>query len=194
MGFKGCSQYGPECSPTLARPSWYLPHRVFAFANYRVEYAKHFATSIGLDFEAAPNGTTSYVYNGDLNGDGNSGNDLIYIPRSSSEINLIDAGSYNKTTHAGVLTGTAADPRTSAQMWTQLSNFINQDHYLFHHRGQYAQANSVVEPFFKHLDMNITQDIYFFTGKGTRRTRTSIPCVSAWTLSTWAISSTGTGG
>lgn len=148
---------------TLARPSWYQPHRVIAYGNYRIEYAKHFATSFGATFEAAPNGATSYVYNGDLNGDGNAGNDLIYIPRSASEINLIDAGSYNKTTQAGTTTGTTADPRTAAQIWSQLNNFINQDHYLYKHKGQYAQANSVVYPWFKHLDVNVTQDIYFTT-------------------------------
>ena len=80
-------------APTLGRPAWYQPNRIIAFGNYRMEYAKHFATSIGAIFEAAPSGVTSYVYNGDLNGDNNTGNDLIYIPRNSTEINLIDAGS-----------------------------------------------------------------------------------------------------
>jgi len=156
---------------TLARPSWYQPHRVIASANYRIEYAKHFATSIGAIFEAAPSGNTSYVYNGDLNGDGNTGNDLIYIPRNASEINLIDVGSYNKATQSGITTGTASDPRTSAQIWTQLNNFINQDHYMSFHRGQYVQANSVVYPWFKHLDLNVTQDIYFYTKNKTDRDR-----------------------
>jgi hypothetical protein len=156
---------------TLARPSWYQPHRVIAFANYRIEYAKHFATSIGAVFEAAPSGVTSYVYNGDLNGDGNTGNDLIYVPRSASEINLIDVGSYNKNSQSGITTGTASDPRTSTQIWNQLNNFINQDHYLSHHRGQYTQPNSVVYPWFKHLDLNVTQDIYFYTKNKTDRDR-----------------------
>jgi hypothetical protein len=155
----------------LARPSWYQPDRIIAYGNYRVEYAKHFATIIGLVFEAAPAGVTSYVYNGDLNGDGNSGNDLIYIPKSSTDIHLIDAGSYNTTTHAGVTTGTAADPRTAAQIWTQLNNFITQDHYLYKHRGQYAQANSVVQPFFKRLDLHVGEDIYFYTGKEEHKSK-----------------------
>jgi hypothetical protein len=153
-------------TPTDARPSWFQPNRVIASGTYRVEYAKHFATSIGAIFEAAPAGVTSYVYNGDLNGDGNTGNDLIYIPRNASEINLIDAGSYSKTTMSGITTGTAADPRTSAQIWAQLNNFINQDHYMANHRGEYAKANSVVYPYFKHLDMNVTEDIYFYTKDG----------------------------
>jgi hypothetical protein len=147
-------------APTIARPSWYQPQRIIASANYKFEYAKHFATIIGFVFEATPSGVSNYTYSGDVNGDGNTSNDLIYIPRSSSEINLIDVGSYNKTTQSGVTSGTASDPRNSSQIWTQLSNFIQQDHYLYHHRGHYAQANSVVLPWFKHLDMHLEEDIF----------------------------------
>ncbi|MBS1668872.1 MAG: TonB-dependent receptor [Bacteroidetes bacterium] len=147
----------------LAYSDYYQPHRVIAYASYKIAYSDHFATSIGAIFQAAPAGVGSYTYGGDLNGDGNSGNDLIYIPRNASEINLIDAGSYSSSTHSGVTTGTAKDPRTASQIWAQLNNFINQDHYLSMHRGQYAQANAVVFPFFKDLDLNITQDFYITT-------------------------------
>ena len=149
-------------APTLARPQWYQPQRIIASANYKFEYARHLATIIGLVFEAVPAGNTSYTYSGDLNGDGNASNDLIYIPRNSSEINLIDVGSYNKATQTGVTSGTASDPRTSAQIWTQLNNLIQQDHYLYHHVGQYAAANSVVYPWWKHLDLHLEEDIFTF--------------------------------
>jgi hypothetical protein len=156
-------------SPVLGRPTWYDPNRVIAYVNWRKEYGGHFATSIGAVYEVQSNGATSFVYNGDLNGDGNTGNDLIYIPKSSTDINLIDAGSYNKATHTGTTTGTAADPRTAAQIWTQLSNFIQQDHYLYKHQGHYAESNSVVLPYYKHLDLNITEDIYFYTKDGSSK-------------------------
>ena len=154
---------------TIGRPTWYNPNRIIAYFNWRTEYGGHFATSIGAVYDIESYGATSFVYNGDLNGDGNSGNDLIYIPKSASDISLIDAGSYNKTTHTGTTTGTTADPRTAAQIWTQLNNFINQDHYLYKHRGQYAQSNSVVLPYYKHLDLNITEDIYFYTKNGNSK-------------------------
>jgi hypothetical protein len=156
-------------APVLGRPSWYNPNRVIAYLSWRKEYGGHFATSIGAVYEVQSFGATSYVYNGDLNGDGNTGNDLIYIPRAQNDIQLIDAGSYNKTTHTGVTTGTAADPRTSAQIWTQLSNFIQQDHYLYKHQGHYAESNSVSLPIYKHLDLNITEDVYFYTKNGNSK-------------------------
>jgi Carboxypeptidase regulatory-like domain len=151
-------------TPTLSHPDWYQPHRVIAYGNWRKEYGKHFATIIGATWEAAPSGVASYVYNGDLQGNGTNFTSLIYIPKNSSDIHLIDAGSYSTTTHMGSTTGTPADPRTAAQIWTQLNDFITQDHYLYHHRGQYAQANSVVEPFFKVMDLHVGEDIFFYTG------------------------------
>lgn len=156
-------------TPTLAHPGWYQPHRVIAYGNWRKEYGKHFATIIGATWEAAPSGVVSYVYNGDLQGNGTNFTSLIYIPKNSSDINLIDAGSYNSATHTGSKSGTTADPRTAAQIWTQLNDFITQDHYLYHHRGQYAQANSVVEPFFKVMDLHLGEDIFFYTGKDENR-------------------------
>jgi hypothetical protein len=156
---------------TLAHPSWYQPHRVIAFGNYKITEGKNTATSIGAVFEAAPSGVTSFVYNGDLNGDANTSNDLIYIPKNASDINLVDVGSVGTKpgqSTTGITAGTASDPRTAAQIWTQLNNFISQDHYLNSHRGQYAKANSVVEPFFKRLDLHIAQDIFFGTKGGDK--------------------------
>ena len=139
--------------------SYWQPHRVIANASYKIEECKYSSTSVGIIFEAAPAGVTSYIYSGDVNNDGNSGNDLIYIPKSQGEINLVKVGS------GGSGTGTSTDPRTAAQIWAQLNNYISQDHYLAFHRGQYAQRNGVTLPFFKRTDLNITQDVYFFTGK-----------------------------
>ncbi|GAB2825198.1 TonB-dependent receptor [Ferruginibacter profundus] len=142
----------------LSNASWYQPHRVVAFASYKFNYAKYFATSFGLYFEAAPNGVTSYIYNGDLNGDGNN-NDLIFIPAAANQITLVKSGS------GGLGTGTSTDTRTAAQQWAQLNAFISQDNYLSAHRGEIAKANAVVLPYFKKLDVNITQDISIRTGK-----------------------------
>lgn len=170
----------------LAYASFYQPHRVIAYASYRVEYGKHFATSIGATFEAAPAGVTSYVYNGDLNGDGNTGNDLIYIPRNASEINLVKSGSGGSGTgtatsdpRSGTIGTGAASVAANSQIWNQLNNFINQDHYLAFHRGEYVNANAVILPFYKQLDLNITQDIYFKQGKDRHTLRLTLDLINA---------------
>ena len=167
---------GNPNTPNLANASWYQPHRVVAFGSYRFTYAKYMATSIGLYFEAAPAGITSYVYNGDLNNDGNTGNDLIYIPASTSEITLV------KSNSGGLGTGTSTDVRTPAQIWAQLNNFINQDRYLSEHRGEVAKANTVVLPYFKRVDANITQDFSLKTGKERHTLRLSLDVLNLGNL------------
>ncbi|MEO6631749.1 MAG: TonB-dependent receptor, partial [Mucilaginibacter sp.] len=130
---------------------FYLPNRIIASVSYRKAYAKNLATSVGLTYEGANNGVASYTYANDLNGDGVRGNDLIYIPRTQADIVLIPNG--------------ASDTRTPAQLWDQLNAYINQDSYLNNHRGQYAQRNGLLLPFFNQINLNITQDIFVTTGK-----------------------------
>ncbi len=143
----------------LGYANYYLPHRVIAAASYKVDYAKHFSTSVGLIFEAAPAGTGSYTYNGDVNGDNSGGNnDLIYIPRDAGEIVLVPVNN-------GAPVNGITDTRTPSQIWAQLNNFISQDEYMSRHRGQVADRNAVVLPFYKRVDLNITQDVHFFTGR-----------------------------
>jgi outer membrane receptor protein involved in Fe transport len=152
-------------APTLARPSWYQPHRIIAYANYHIEEGKHTATFIGAVYEATTAGANSYVYNGDLNGDGNTNNDLIYIPKSAGDISLVPVNGGTGT--IGNANLDHSDTRTAGAMWNQLNAFINQDHYLSKHRGQYAQANSTLNPWIHHLDLNFAQDIYFYTKNGS---------------------------
>jgi len=170
---------GDPNAPELGRPNFYQPHRVIAQASYRVEYCKHFATSVGLVFEAAPSptstlipltGTGSYTYSGDVNNDGTGGNnDLIYIPSNQNEIILVPVN-----TGGGVIT----DTRTPVQIWNQLNNFINQDPYLSSHRGRFAERNAVIMPYFKRLDLNVTQDFYLKTGKEKHTLRVSFDIIN----------------
>ena len=159
---------GDPNAAQLGYSNFYVPHRVIASASYRFTYAKHFATNIGVIFEASPaviseaglNGVASYVYNGDMNNDNGTSNDLIYIPKNQSDIALVPVNN-NATT----------DRRTTAQTWAQLNNYILQDPYLSKHRGEVAQRNGLVMPFAKRLDMNVTEDVYFSTGKGDKADR-----------------------
>lgn len=46
-------------------------------------------------------GTASYTYNGDLNGDGLTTNDLLYVPSNASEIILEGVNAADTRTAAG---------------------------------------------------------------------------------------------
>lgn len=143
--------------PELGYSNYNQPHRVVAAAYYRKEYLKHFATSVGFTFEAANGGTATYTYNGDLNNDGLTGNDMVYVPRSQSEIVLVADG--------------ATDTRSTNVIWNQLNAYINQDPYLYKKRGEYVERNGLMLPFYKRLDLNFTQDFLVRVGKKTNTFR-----------------------
>ncbi|WP_428329270.1 carboxypeptidase regulatory-like domain-containing protein [Mucilaginibacter sp.] len=140
----------------LSNSSYIQPNRIIASIAYKKEYFQHTATTIGLIFEDANSGVVSYVTSGDPNNDGAT-NDLMYIPRNSGDIELVK--------------DFAADPRTPSQIYTQLSNFINQDPYLSSHKGQFAQRNGVILPYFQRADLHFAQDFFVKAGK-TRNTVT----------------------
>lgn len=157
-------------APELGYSNFYQPHRFLAQAYYRKEYGDHYATSVGLVFESAPFGVGSYTYNGDVNRDGTGGNnDLIYIPKTQADIVLVPVNTGG---------GTITDPRTPNVMWDQLNNFIGQDKYMKNHRGQVAERNAAVLPFFSHLDLNVTQDFYLKTGKNRHTLRLSFDMIN----------------
>jgi Outer membrane receptor proteins, mostly Fe transport len=159
----------------LGYASYYQPNRVVANFAYKVNEGKYLSTTFGAIYELANNGVNSYVYNGDLNGDGNSGNDLIYIPKTSADINLV------KVNSGGLGTGTSGvtDTRTAAQIWSQLDAFISNSTYLNTHRGQYAKRNAAVAPYYSKLDLNITQDLKIKVGKDVNTLRFSIDLINA---------------
>lgn len=189
---------GDPNSAALGFSNAYLPHRIIVSASYRKEYAKHFATSIGAIFEAAPNGVGSYVYSGDLNGDGQTSNDLLYIPTKADLQNYINNGQLAPAAATKVVTynnGTATttvvnDTRTPDQIAQQIDQYISQDGYLNKHRGQIAQRNALVYPWFKRLDLNLTQDFYIVTKNNTKHTlRFTVDLINAGNLlnKNWGI-------
>lgn len=153
---------GNPNADNLSNSSYVMPNRIIASLAYRKAYAKHYATSVGVFFEAANNGAVSYITGsgggtiGDINNDG-AGNDLMYIPKNQGDIILVPDFAASGTT--------PGDTRTAAQLWNQLNAFINQDKYLSQHRGEYAKRNGAILPYFKRADLNITQDFYVRSGK-----------------------------
>jgi len=93
-----------------------------------------------------------------VNGDGQGGNDLIYIPSSQSEINLDD-----------IRDASGAVVKTAAQQWRELDEFIKQDKYLSSHRGQIAERFGLINDWFWNIDLRILQDFAFNSGN-TRHT------------------------
>ncbi|MBW3654856.1 MAG: TonB-dependent receptor, partial [Gemmatimonadetes bacterium] len=129
-------------------------HRVFAALSARRDFFGIGNTTFSLFWEGANGGNTSYVYGGDLNGDGGTSNDLLYIPRDMSEIKFQQ---YSQTV------GTGASARTvvfsAAEQARAFEAFIQQDRYLRSHRGQYVERNAVFLPMVYRMDFSVAQQL-----------------------------------
>jgi hypothetical protein len=144
----GNAHSGDPNNPGVGFSSNSPGHRVFALVSYTNDYFDFGATSISVFWEARNGSNTSYVFAGDMNGDGATNSDLIYIHRDTSEMN------FQQFTHTNGRVFTAAE---QAAAWEQ---YIQQDGYLSKHRGEYAERGAVFLPFLKRMDLSITQDLF----------------------------------
>jgi hypothetical protein len=147
---------GDPNNPGVGRSYSAQGHRVFVQTSYNRSYFGFGATTISAFWEMkspligaggglSPNG--SYVFAGDMNGDGGSGNDLIYIPKNTSEMNFA----------AFTLGGVTFSPDQQAAAFEA---YITQDKYLSKHRGEYAERGGVWYPLVRRMDLSITQDVF----------------------------------
>jgi hypothetical protein len=155
---------GNPNNPELSYSEFGQRHRIVGGATYIKAWSPSLRTSIGLfvevaegnRFAGAGGNRYSFIYSGDVNGDGAGGNDLIYIPSDQSEIVFADCP-----------TGCGANV-TPQQQWAALDAFIEQDKYLRSHRGQIAERAGAVNPWYNNVDLRILQDFSF--GNVTRHT------------------------
>ncbi|GAB4091427.1 carboxypeptidase regulatory-like domain-containing protein [Flaviaesturariibacter terrae] len=153
-----------------------LPDRLIASVSYKKEYLKHLGTTVSLFYEGAIGGRYSYVYSGDFNRDGISGNDLIYIPKDATEID------FASTTINGVT-------YTAAQQSDLFFKYVDQDPYLRKHKGQYAERNGAKLPWRNQFDMKILQDVFVNVGKRRNTIQLSVDIFNFANLlnSNWGI-------
>lgn len=137
-------------NPPLATSVYQVRHRIIASAGYKLSYGpnKAFATGISLFYTGYSGQKYTYLYNGDLNGDGRTGNDLLFVPRSLNDIKLVPIAA----------TSTAPAVTVDAQ-WAALSSFIDNDPYLSKHKGEYTVRNGASAPFQHQFDLRIIQDL-----------------------------------
>jgi hypothetical protein len=154
----GNQHHGDPNNPGLGFASTSPGHRFFLATSYRKEWLSFGGTSISLFFEGRNNGSTGYVYGGDLNGDGST-NDLIYIPRDASEMNFLSNTVNAVTNSSGVVT-TPARTFTPEEQQAAWEAYIQQDPYLSEHRGEYAERNGVFIPLVWRADLSVQQELF----------------------------------
>ncbi len=129
-------------------------NRVIGNVNYRIELGKFSALQFSLYGQSQNQGRFSYTYSGDMNGDGISGNDLMYIPRDQNEMNFL----------AQAASG-SAPAVTVQQQKDAFDVFINQDSYLKTRRGKYAERNGALQPYIVRFDFSTQLELFRNIGK-----------------------------
>lgn len=138
---------GDPNNPQLTYSQYDRRHHVLASLSYRFDWgASGHATTIGLYYNGQSGRPFSYMVSGDVNGDGRSDNDLVYIPRDANDVILVSS-----TTGAPL-------PKTHAD-YQALFDFIERDDYLKENKGKMSERSGPREPWSGTVDLRIAQEI-----------------------------------
>jgi len=148
--WNGNQHQGDPNNPGVGFSSNSAGHRIFAALSYTTPSA----TTFSLFAESRTIGNFSYVYAGDMNRDGGTANDLIYIPRDASEMNFFEFTADGRTF-------------TVAEQQAAWEAFIQQDEYLSRNRGRVAERGAAFLPMVTRVDFSISHDLIANIG-GTR--------------------------
>ena len=138
--------------PELGNSAFNVPHRVQASAFYHLSYGhnKSWMTTIGLIYQAKSGSPYTIYYYGDVNGDGQNGNDLFFIPTDQQ----IDLMPFEETTYNN-------QPLTADMQRQLLKEWIAGESYLSKHRGEYFKRYAANLEFEHHFDLHLAQKYSF---------------------------------
>jgi hypothetical protein len=137
----GRSYAGRQDAQDLYPSKWDTPHRFAAGASYTFRTK----TGVSLTWIGESGVPFEYVYNGDMNGDNSTANDLVYVPKNAhdtTEIRFSQNGSL-----------------TPAQQADSLENFINGHSCLSSQRGTIMKRNSCRAPWDKVVNLSARQSL-----------------------------------
>lgn len=170
---------GDPNNPELSYSEFGQRHRIVGSASYEHSWSENLRTRVGLflevaegnRFSGAGGNRYSFIYSGDVNGDGYGGNDLIHIPASQSEISF-----------AACPASRCGADLTAQQQWDAFNTFIGQDKYLSSHRGKIAERFGGLNPWYHNLDLRILQDVGFGSGVSRHAFQLSVDILNVTNL------------
>lgn len=135
--------------PDLAYSNFDIRHRLVANANWVQTWNEQQHSFATLIFNGQSGSPFSYIVAGDVDRDGSSRNDLVYVPTSSADIQFADIMEDDKITIS------------AAEQWQQFNAFIEQDAYLSSLRGNYSERNGGRTPWNFNLDARLAHQWHF---------------------------------
>ena len=139
----------------LAPSAYFSPNRFVGTLSYRIQYAKHFATTVSLYYSGSNGGRFDWGYDYAINNSGTY-NQLLYIPQNADELHW---------TPINVAIGPFSYQLfDTAQEKAAFNKFLSQDKYLNNHRGEYMQRNGESMPYYGTLNFKFLED--FITNIG----------------------------
>jgi len=125
----------------LRNSAFSVPHKVTLSGSANLP----FGLQLSAIYTARAGTPYAYVYTNDANGDGNITNDLFYVPRDVTDINIPGANA-------------VAD-------WDRLNAFIASEKCLREQRGKIMERGSCRNPWSKFLDLRLAKVIPTMTGQ-----------------------------
>ncbi|OYU64740.1 MAG: hypothetical protein CFE22_08445 [Cytophagaceae bacterium BCCC1] len=170
-----------------------LRHRFVGFVNKRFVYGGEFggATMLTLGMTSQSGFKVSYVSGNDINGDGVTLNDLLFVPNNGNQT-AFSAFTSTYTDAAGARQTINWTPAQQQEAWEK---FIENNPYLKTRRGKYAERNGGFSPWLTRFDFTAEQDVYINVGgkKNTLRFRADILNVGNMINNKWGVGNLTTG-
>ena len=124
-----------------------IRNRVNSSVNWSRAFIGSYQTRLGVFYEGREGRPYSWTFNNDMNGDGISGNDLLYVPsaRGSGEVLFRLPGQ----------TVAASGAAAEAKFW----DVVEGDKTLNGIRGSAASRNNATSTFYNSFDVRLSQEI-----------------------------------
>jgi outer membrane receptor for ferrienterochelin and colicin len=127
--------------------NYLIRDRINASLSFSRAFIGKYKTTFGMVYEGRDGKPYSWVFNNDMNGDGVFGNDLLYIPKDSSEV---------------VFTGATVNGRTPEQRFWDV---VDANPELRKSKGKVVSRNGSFAKFTNSFDLRLSQEVpSFFTG------------------------------
>lgn len=144
---------GNPNDPPLRRSDYDVAHRIVADFTKSFNFIRRASTDISLIYVGESGRPYSYTYFGDVNGDSQDSNDLIFVPATQADVRFVNTATIS-----------------SAQSWANLNDFIERVDCLREARGRIIERNACQQPWSNRIDVRLAQNLPTFGRQGLQIT------------------------